>query len=347
MSMARSIALLGVVAETASEPVLLKMGQDVNYPPYAFEDDAGELAGFGIDVARGVEQVCEETLKFEFVKILWSDCWVSEGGGNLGGKLADGTLDACMTYTHTQGRRPEVADFSYGILKVNKPAGLLTLLDEAGCPKLSGTDDLYGKTVVDVGGWAPTADTIDDVENKCTKQGYSTDHTMITGDGNDESMKLLRDGIADAMFVYADQAANYQCGPGVTATWDCELWKGFGTDYAYVQTGQYGHMINGTTLAIAKKGSIAPEIINPCLATYMKTEDYYNVCVKHNVAHSCIRNEYFPEETDEERKAHEVETWEQEGGCDNGYCPCEVCSKAPETSSPVFLVLLYCFFSRF
>ena len=42
-----------------------------------------------------------------------------------------------MTYTHTQGIRNDYADFSYGILDVNKAAGLLTLL-ENGMPKLDG-----------------------------------------------------------------------------------------------------------------------------------------------------------------------------------------------------------------
>jgi ABC-type amino acid transport substrate-binding protein len=183
-------------------------GQDINYPPYAFKTETGELGGFGKDVADGVSAVCPD-IHINVVETRWSDCWSSANGGTLGQKLVDGTLDACMTYTHTQGIRNQFADFSYGILEVNKAAGLLTMLVN-GQPKVSGTSDLAGKTVVDVGGWAPTADGLDFVENKCTHSPFSKDYKLVTGDGNDESMKMIRDGTADVMFVYSDQAYNYQ-----------------------------------------------------------------------------------------------------------------------------------------
>eukprot|EP00439_Symbiodinium_sp_Y106_P004079 s11076_g1.t1 len=67
---------------------------------------------------------------------------------------------------------------------------------------------------------------------------------------------MLRNGAADAMFVYADQAKNYQCDGTTVAAWNCTLWEGFGTEYAYVQTGQFGYVVNGTTLALSKKGRI-------------------------------------------------------------------------------------------
>ena len=72
----------------------------------------------------------------QVVQASWSDCWSSANGGTLGAKLDDSTLDACMTYTHTQGIRNVYADFSIAILSVNKAAGLLTLL-ENGMPKVN------------------------------------------------------------------------------------------------------------------------------------------------------------------------------------------------------------------
>merc|ERR1712048_1460888 len=164
---------------------------------------------------------CED-VEIEVVETKWGDCWSGANGGSLGASLEDGTLDACMTYTHTQGVRNEYAEFSYGILEVNKAAGLLSVL-EHGKPKVTGNDDHAGKRVVDVAGWAPTADGLGFVENQCTGKKYSSDYILLTGDGNDESLAMLLNGSADAMFVYADQAYNYQCKEVVEAAWNCSL----------------------------------------------------------------------------------------------------------------------------
>ena len=37
---------------------------------------------------------------------------------------------------------------------------------------------------------------------------------MPPGNANNDAMKTLLDGGADAMWVYADQVKSYQCGPG-------------------------------------------------------------------------------------------------------------------------------------
>jgi hypothetical protein len=298
----------------------LKFAQDVDYPPYAYKNETtGELTGFGKDIADGLTAMCDD-LEIEVVETRWSNCWSSAGGGTLGALLEDGTLDACMTYTHTQGIRNEYADFSFGILEVNKAAGLLTKLVD-GAPKVTGYDDLAGKTVVDVGGWAPTADGLGYVRNKCTDQMYSSDYTLLVGKDNDESLTLLLNGTADAMFVYADQAYNYQCKEGVEATWNCSLWEGFGTKYAYVQTGQFGYTVNGTTLALTKKGSGVAEKVNPCLARFMETEEYHDICVKYELTDSCYQNAFFTS-GDLEKKEYNKPTDEHMSDCSNGYCPC-------------------------
>lgn len=324
-----SISIATAVAfATGSEAVeVLSLAQDVNYPPYAFASESGEPLGFGRDVAMGVDAICED-LSIVVNVTKWENCWNGADGGKLGSQLEDGTFSGCMTYTHTFGVRNEFADFSYGILKLNKAAGLLTLLDEEGVPKVDGHDDLCGKIVVDVGGWAPTADGLDFVENKCTGTKYSSNYTILTGDGNDESMIMLRNGTADAMFVYSDQAENYQCNDdGVIPTWNCTLWQGFGTEYAYVQTGQFGHAQNGTTLAMAKKGSGIVEKINPCIQAFMETEEYYDLCVKHDLVDSCYENSFFPKKEQGYEKEYNLETDEHKTDCDNGYCQC------PESSS--------------
>merc|ERR1740129_747456 len=120
------------------------------------------------------------------------------------------------------------------------------------------------------------------------------------------------------MFVYADQAENYQCTPCQSHEW-CSAWNGFGTEYAYVQTGQFGYVNNGTTLAITKQGSGIAERINPCLRRFMATEEYYTVCKKHGLQESCYPNDYFQEQTIQ-HKEYNKETNEHSGGdCSTGY----------------------------
>jgi len=308
---------------TSSGPVSITLGQDVNWPPYAYKDsETGEVKGFGKDVAMGMNALCPDELKINVVETRWDNCWSSANGGQLGEKLDDETLDGCMTYTHTQGLRNDFADFSWGILSVNKAAGLLTLLHPDGTPKVDGADDLEGKNIVDVGGWAPTADGVGYVTNKCTDQPYSKNFTLLTGDGNDDSMRMLRDGRADVMFVYSDQAHNYQCGHGVDSTWNCSLWEGFGTEYAYVQTGQFGILRNGTTLVLTKKGSGVNTLVNSCLQRFMETKEYYDVCVKNHFESTCYPNSHFPVDESSYLGDYLKPTDEHTGGCSGGYCSC-------------------------
>ena len=145
--MAQKLALLlALQVLTASAAVMsYTFGQDIDYPPYASKNaTSGELTGFGVELVKAMNAHCSATLNITVVETRWSNCWSSAGGGTLGALLEDGTLDACMTYTHTQGIRNDYADFGIGILDVNKAAGLLTLL-ENGMPKVDGHSDLNGK----------------------------------------------------------------------------------------------------------------------------------------------------------------------------------------------------------
>ena len=180
-------------------------------------------------------------------------------------------------------------EFSHGILKLNKPGGILTLLDSEGKPMVSPLDDLSTKTIVDVTGWAPTSDTIPFCMNSCSGAKYGAP-TMVastsgagtgTGNANDDAMIMLQTGQADAIWIYSDQAFNYNCTysnlQGITPSWNCSLWEGFGTKYAYVGTGLEAHAANGTTLTMSRKGSGIPDIVNPCIQKYLESEDYYKV----------------------------------------------------------------------
>mmetsp|Transcript_72884 Transcript_72884/g.128742 ORF Transcript_72884/g.128742 Transcript_72884/m.128742 type:complete len:340 (+) Transcript_72884:74-1093(+) len=317
-----------------SDVTTIKLGQDINYPPFAFIDEDGNLQGLGKDIADGMTALCED-LEIEVVQTLWKNCWDEDGedGPKLGAELEDGSLDACTSFTHTRGIRNQFVDFSSGILNVNKAAGLLTMLVD-GKPKVDGLSDLDGVTIVDVAGWAPTADTIAYVTNKCTRESYSPNYEMVFGSGNDASMQMLRDGDADVMFVYADQAQSFQCdsngigkSTGEPATWNCSLWEGFGTEYAYVQTGKFGYVYNGTTLALAKKGSGVVDKLNPCLWKFMETKEYHDICEKHDFLDSCYPNAYWTDKDKEVTHEYNMETNEHVGeDCSSGYCPCPLSS---------------------
>jgi len=334
-------ATCGACSVTPKTNIVL--ATDVDWPPYAFYQVGeagvgGGLAGFGKDVGEGVGEVCG--LDITFVQTNWANCWdadgYKEGSPGIGEGLLNRWFDGCSTYTHAQGVRNRFMEFTNSILDANKPAGLLTLLDSDGTPKVNGLSDLAGLKVVDVGGWVPTADGLMYVENKCTGKKYAPKcpegeygvecYTLLVGDGNDAAMKMLRSGEADAMFVYADQAYNYECVDGKThsgadPTWDCSLWANFGKDYAYVQTGQFGHAINGTTLAIAPKGSGLADLLNPCIQKFMKTKGYYDTCVKHDMVSTCYKNEFFPVE-DGKKKPYMLPTSAHGAGCSSGYCGC-------------------------
>eukprot|EP00913_Durusdinium_trenchii_P000552 g508.t1 len=214
-----------------SERPKIILGQDRRTPEFTQaylgvppESDF-DVAGIGHDIAHGLKEVCDID-----VEIRWGDCW---DNGAIGHGLAAGKVHGCMTYTHTWGARTRFLDFSKPILQHNKPAGLLVKL-ENGVPKFDGNHNLNGLKVVDV--VQPTA----------------------TGpNANQNALETLMNGDADAMWVYADQAKNYQCTNDGTMTpnWDCTMWAGFGTTFAYIQTGLYGHAQAGTTLAMSKRGS--------------------------------------------------------------------------------------------
>merc|ERR1711988_59615 len=254
----------------------------------------------------------------------WSECW---GSNKIGTGLDNGAFHGCMTYTHTAGTRNRYLDFSRGILDANKPAGILTRLGSDGKPAIDPTSDLSGKRIVDVSGWAPTADGLSLVNNHCSGARFS-DFTVLTPSesGNDAAMRMLRNGDADGMFVYADQAYNYRPNQdGVTPTWDTALWTGLGSEFAYIHTGMFGHAYNGTTLAISKKGSGLNELLNPCIERYMQTQHYYEVCANHSsLLSSCYPNSYFPPSPPSPPSPWMLSTNLQTGDCSTGYCSCNV-----------------------
>jgi len=312
--------ILPGVMPGASKPNII-LAADIDWPPYAYlgvppESDY-DTAGIGHDIAKGLTSVCD--IDVTVVQTGWGDCWSS---GVIGTGLKDGHYHGCMTYTHTAGARPRMMEFTNAFLSDNKPAGILTRLVN-GVPVVSPSSDLSGVNIVDVNGWAPTADTLAIVRNPCTGN-YFSGYTMITPTdvGNDAAMAMLMDGTADAMWVYADQAYTYDClTPGVTPNWNCTLWSGLGTKFAYIQTGLYGHALNGTTLAISKRGSGLASVLNPCLDKLMQTQTYYDICQKHGLTSSCYPNSYFPS-SNFATNPWETSTDVATSACSSGYCSC-------------------------
>merc|ERR1719148_240189 len=296
---------------------------DVDYPPYTAIGEDLLLSGFSPDFAKGLEEICY--VDIEVVQASWAECW---GSDKIGPGLLNANYHGCAAYTHTKGVRNRYLEFTKPILAMNKAAGILTRL-ENGEPVVSGSSNLSGVTVGDVTGWAPTSDVLATSTNQCTDKEFSG-FTLVPNEpaegenANDVALKQLLDGETDALWIYADQAHNYasKCEEDADQSWDCDMWKRFGTDFAYVQTGSYDYMNTGTTLAMSKKGSGLARTLNPCIEAYIETESYYTLCKKYGLEADCFQNKFFPSIEDEEPKDYSKPTNELSGDCAKGYCPC-------------------------
>jgi len=344
----QSTATLGLVGEgpqqamngvfpDADGKLKLILAQDIDWPPYAYvavppEGDF-DVAGLPHDIMLGMADLCDWDVTV--VQTNWNGCWDQ---GKIGANLLNGDYNGCMAYTNTVGERNRFMEFSESVLQSNKPAGIITRLDANGVPVIDGNNNLDGVTVVDVTGWAPTADTLAVGMNDCTNTrftGFNMLPALVTPEGaspNDVALEALLDGRADAMWIYADQAYNYRADqPGVTPVWDVDLWARFGqpNGFAYIHTGMLEHTNNGTTLTMSRKGSGLPDVVNPCLREFMQTQQYFDICETHGLTSACFPNSFFPPpDADHHDHIYFSSTpdlaGQSEGTCSHGYCPCPV-----------------------
>ena len=56
--------------------------------------------------------------------------------------------------------------------------------------------------------------------------------------------------------------------------------------------GLNGWSLNGTTLAISKRGSGLSDVLNPCIKAVSQTQEYTALCESHFNPSSCIQNAY-------------------------------------------------------
>ena len=130
------------------------------------------------------------------------------------------------------------------------------------------TTDYTNIKLGDVSGWAPTSDTFGFNFNYCDGGNQFLPPANGTiqplgGDGNPSAIKGLVDGEYDALYIYADQLHNFVNSNDTNA-------DGFGTTFAYIHTGLDQWSINGTTLAISKRGSGLKQVLDPCIAAVQR-----------------------------------------------------------------------------
>ena len=320
-------AIPGMMPGTTHPRILL--GIDTDYPPYAtlvYPPEANDtvVGGFGPDIAKALMDVCD--IEVTTIEAKWAECW---GDAIIGDSLRAGYYHGCETYTHTIGARNRFMEFSAPILDLNKEAGFIARLDADGKPMVSMTSDLSDVVVVDVTGWAPTADTVTVLKNTCSGEFYDIDweNDMLGSDdivncvyadttnvcedpygANDKALTMLFNGEADAIYIYSDQAHNYieacedpdQDSSGLI----CDAWTQLGepNGYAYIATGLDEYAYAGTTLAMAKKGAGLKDILDPCIEALIETEQYYEICEKWSLADSCFQTEYFPDRRNRARR---------------------------------------------
>merc|ERR1712157_334597 len=277
----------------------------------------------GVDFASGLKEVCPK-VKIAITETRWDDCWSSN---EIGEKLSGGHYHGCMTYTHAAGVRNRFLEFSSPIVQDDRAAGLIVPLKNNGKPTIDGNSDLSGLTVLDVVGWAPTSDNLAIVTNPCTGEKFSgydiVAPSTTTDEANDDALKALLDGEGDAIWIYADMADSRKCDNAPDGhSWDCTLWDGLGTEFAYIQTGIFDWQRAGTTLAMTKKGSGIAKVLNPCIDLFFKTESYFKLCEEYDLVSKCFPNEYFPDDTTEEKALYDTPTNELTSECSEGYCKC-------------------------
>ena len=66
------------------------------------------------------------------------------------------------------------------------------------------------------------------------------------------------------------------------------MWQKFGTDFIYIHTGILEYMNGGTTLSMHKLGSGLSDILDPEIDDFMKSKEYYELCVKYGLADVCF-----------------------------------------------------------
>jgi hypothetical protein len=313
------------------------------WDPFVFieKSNPSNMVGLVPEFIEIMQNTCDE-IDVQWVETDWGKCFEDPAAGE---EIIYGAVHGCAGYTHLPGLRSRIFEFSHAItVPTANAAGIISRLNADGTPVVSPTSDLSGVKVVDVTGYAPTADLLALVVNECSNNAPMKDYILVDpgANGNAAAMAALRDGRADAMWVYSDQAYNCMkvCGTGGTnapcpTTDDCYGWHGLGTDYAYIHTGvQYA--LNGTTMAISKKDSKVGELLNPCIAKALETKEYYDMCKKHHKENECFPNSHFTAaDTALDRSVwdspHTIRPLATGGAtCSGGYC---LCSELPSESS--------------
>jgi hypothetical protein len=270
-----------------------------------------------------MQEVCTD-IDVQWIHTAWGDCFAEPAGASwVGDDIKFGAIHGCAGYTHTFGTRNRLFEFSDAITKSSsRTGGIITRLVD-GVPVVSSTSDLSGVKVVDVAGWAPTQDNLQQANNDCTgsKFAYANiEFVPAPTEGNAAPMAMLKDGEVDAIWVYSDQANT--CTDALD-TPDCAGWEGFGTEYAYIHQGQ-AFAANGTTMAISKRGSGVAKLINPCIEKALATEKYEKLCKAMEVYETCIPNDFFTNVHAVEfyNIPHAQQTTDQVKTCADGFCPC-------------------------
>jgi hypothetical protein len=312
----------GVLQGRTKAHVLLGMAPD--YPPYtSWSGEPLKLSGFNKEFADLMYPICG--VKVDMILAPWSGCWTAKPASlyfsqiteYIGSDIWEGRVHGCTAYTHTKGERELSLEFTSSILSGLKSAGILTKLVN-GKPKVSPTLVNYtGVKLGDVTGWAPTADTFKYNQNWCAggKQFFTEDAILTPGaDGNGPAIAKLLDGTFDALYIYADQIDAF-------INSNDPLAAGFGSTFAYIHTGLDQWSINGTTLAISKKGSGLKDVLDPCIETVAQTQNYTTLCKKYFKESACIKNAYGGGGAtywyDEKMSARTDSNM-----CANGYCQC-------------------------
>jgi hypothetical protein len=287
------------------------------------------LKGFIPEFVEIMQEVCDD-VDVNWIHTAWGDCFAEPAGKSwVGSDIKHGALHGCAGYTHTQGTRNRLFEFSDAVtLPISRTAGFIVRLKADGTPEIDGKSDMKGVKVVDVAGWAPTADNIQMATNDCTGEKFAYKDIVFVDagtEGNAAAMAKLKSKEADAIWVYSDQAAACTTEDALK-TPDCANWAGLGTEYAYIHTGM-PFAINGTTMIMAKRGSGVAKLIDPCIKKALASPKYKALCIAMDKYEVCVPptggfSDPVPDKPEYYNLMHSKKAADQVKTCAKGYCPC-------------------------
>lgn len=183
--------LFDELPQEIQEAGVIEVGSAIDYPPFEYYDDNGELAGFEVELGEKLEEQLGVELK-----------WNNASFDTLLPSLKSGRYDVVYGATNDTAEREKSYDFVYYL---QSSQGFVTAKGNA--DKIKSVEDLCGTTLAAVRGGIQ-AKYLDSQAEKCVADGKDP-IKVLTFDGNSEEQVAVKQGRALAMLENYPTAATF------------------------------------------------------------------------------------------------------------------------------------------